>query len=175
MADDVGKIIGGILAVIVFVAFMGVMATLFSQLGDQQCQSYKDTIAQRDNEIAGLKLQINSTNDLLNSCNQQYEDLIKQNITKKDFEEIKGYYNITQIQINNLDQKFETVVTSFNKVYNTVVWNYRVSLIFNITIALTLLSLEAFSFFFLKSELIMFVISSIKKHRRREEEHDTAK
>lgn len=168
MDKTLGIIFGGILSIIVAIFVLAAFVPLFTQLGDQQCQPYKDTIAQKDVEIANLNSLLNESRGQYEICKNNYEELITQNITKVDFEEIKSFYNLTQIQVTNLEQKFDIINNNFIKVYSTVIWNYRVSLIINVTIALTLLSVEILSFIFLKGEFIMFVISSIRKHRRRE-------
>lgn len=175
MADDImkvlGPIFGGILSIIVLIFILNAFVPLFTQLGDQQCQPYKDTIAQKDIEIGNLNSLLNETRGQYDICRNEYDELVSKNITKVDFEEIKSFYNLTQIQVYNLEQKFDIINNNFKEVYNTVIWNYRISLIFNVTIVLTLLGVEILSFFFLKSEFIMFVINSIKNRRKKEHLH----
>lgn len=171
MAEDIGKIIGAIGGIFVLIIFGTWMTIVLSQLGDQQCQSYKDTISQKEVEIGGLKSQINQTNELLQQCKNEYDKLINENITKKDVEDIKGYFNLTQLQINTITQKFEEINQNYNNFYSIVLNKYRWSITFNFFIGITLLGVEIFSFAFLKSEFIMFIIESIKKKRRQHEEH----
>ncbi len=170
MADDLAKIISGIFAIIILVVFLGAMGNLFSQLGDQKCQPYKDIISQRDTEIQGLNAQLTETEKQLTKCKTDYETLIKENITKKDIEEIKGYYNITQTQINYLNQRFDQTNENYFNFYQILLNNYRLSLTINIAIGITLLGVEILSFFLLKSELVMFVIQSAIKHRQKKKE-----
>jgi len=172
MPDDLGKILGAIGA-IVAVIFIGTFAIIvFSTLGDQQCRSYQDVINQKDIEISTLNGVINQTNDQLYQCRQDYDTLIKQNITKKDFEEIKGDYNLTQIQINNLNQKFEQFNKNYNSYYGILIKNYKVSLAFNIAIGVSLISIEILSLALLKSEFIWFVISAIRKKKKESEDKE---
>ena len=175
MADDLAGIIGGIFAVVVLVIFLGAMGTMFAQLGEQRCQPYKDTISQKEGEIQGLKTQLGETGNQLTQCKNDYETLIKENITKKDIEEIKGYYNVTQIQISNLNQRFDQTNENYFNFYQVLLNNYRLSLTINIAIGITLLGVEILSFFFLKSELVMFVIQSALKHRRKKKEEQNGK
>ena len=170
MPDDLAGIITGIFAVVILVIFLGAMATIFAQLGEDKCQPYKDTIAQKDRDIATYNVALNQTGELLNQCRADYETLIKENITKKDIEEIKGYYNLTQIQINSLNQKFDTANQNYFNFYNVVLNNYKVSLIFNFAIGFTLLSFEVLSLVFLKSELVLFAIRAAIKHRTKKKE-----
>jgi hypothetical protein len=172
MADDIGKIIAGIVSIFGILLFLIVASVVFSQLGEQQCQPYKDTINQKNSEIDMWKGQLNETSRLLGQCKNDYEALIKENITKKDIEEIKGYYNLTQIQINNLNQKFEETNNNYFNFYKILLKNYQLSLTINIAIGITLLSIEISSFIFLKNEFIMFVVQSIIKHKKRKEEND---
>jgi|SRR3989344_2841087 len=166
MADDFEKIIGLIVGVVALIFVGTFMTIIFSQLGDQQCQPYKDTINQKDTDINNLNLQINQTNFLLSQCRANYDELIKQNITKKDFEEIKGYYNLTNIQINNLDQKFQQFNENYNNYYNVLIKNYKISKAINISIGFSLFSIEVLSLIFLKSELVWFVINAIRKRKQ---------
>lgn len=165
MADDLGKILGLIAGLVAFIFLGTFMVIIFSQLGDQQCQSYKDTINQKDTEIANLNIQINQINSLLDQCKTDYDELIKQNITKKDFEEIKAYYNLTQLEINNINQKFDQFNDNYNSYYSVLIKNYKISKAINISIGVSLFSVEVLSLIFLKSEFIWFVIKSIRKKR----------
>ena len=175
MPTDLAKIISGVFAVIFLIIFLGVMGTLFAQFGEQKCQPYKDTISQKDGEIQGLKTQFGETGNQLSQCKNDYETLIKENITKKDIEEIKGYYNITQVQINNLKQKIDQTNENYFNFYQILLNNYRLSLTINIAVGITLLGIEILSFFFIKSELVMFVIQSAIKHRRKKKEEQNVK
>ena len=169
MADDIGKILG-IFGTIIGIIFFGIFASIIlSQLGEQQCQGYKDTISQKDIEINGLKSQINQTNNQLQQCNEEYDRLITENITKKDVEDIKGYFNLTQIQINTINQKFEDINQNYNDFYSIVLNRYRWSITFNFFIGISLLGIEIFSLAFLKSEFVMFIIESIRRKRRKNE------
>ena len=172
MADDIGKIIGAIGGIFILIIFGTLMFNVISQLGEQQCQGYKDTISQKDIEINGLKTQIEQTNNQIQQCRSEYDRLITENITKRDVEDIKGYFNVTQIQMNTINQKFEETNQNYNHFYSIVLNRYRWSITCNFFIGITLLGIEIFSFAILKSEFIMFVIESIKK-RRRKSEHNT--
>ena len=102
-----------------------------------------------------------------NAYNLAYEEYSEGlDYTKKDIEEIKGYYNSTQIQIGGLEQKLEQTNNNYFNFYEIVTKNYKISLTINIAIGLTLLGLEAFSLFYLKNEIFIFLISSILKRRK---------
>lgn len=170
MPDDLTGIVSGIIAVIILITFLGSMIAISSQFGEERCQPYKDTISQKDRDIATSNVALNQTGDLLNQCRAGYERLIKENITKKDIEEIKGYYNLTQIQINSLNQKFDVVNQNYFNFYKVLLNNYRLSLTFNFAVGFTLLGFEVLSLVFLKSELVLFAIRAAIKHRAKKKE-----
>ena len=172
MVDDVGKIIGAVISIFATILIISILGVTFSNLGEQQCQPYKDTIAQKDADIINLNQRLNETENLLEQCRGDYNKLINENITNQDIEEIKGYYNLTQIQINNLNQKFQETNNNYFSFYKILLKNYRLSLTFNIAIAFSLLSIEVLSLIFLKSEFIMFIINAILKHKRKKREDE---
>ncbi len=138
---------------------------LFSYTNDtlikDKCQPYQQQIDQNQITITSLNLTVNQTNKLLQECKDNYLELIKQNITKKDIEEIKGYYNITQIQIGELNQKFEQINTNYLKIYNTIINKYDISFALNIVF-----SIEILSFLFLKNEFALIVINWFKRKKK---------
>lgn len=152
---DIWAIIGGLISLFI----VGIVATmLLTALGEQQCQPYKDTISQKDAEILRLNSLLNSTNQQLGECNSKYDYLTKENITKKDFEDIKNYYNQTQIQISYLDQKFETINTNFYKTYNLFFKQYKISIALNVFFIVDLIS-----FAFFKIEFVTYLFSLVFK------------
>lgn len=172
MADKLPWFIGVPVAIFFLIIFSTVMINISAQFGEQQCQPYKDTISQKDNEILGLNSQLNATNILLLSCNQGYSDLLKQNITKKDFEEIKGYYNLTQIQIANVNQKFDQFNQNYNSYYSILIKNYKISRIINISVGFSLIGIELLSIALLKSEFVFFVLNAIRKRKKEEDKKE---
>jgi len=149
-------------AIISVIIVLAVAGAAFGALNDLASQPYKDTIKQKDINIEGLNTQLNVTNNLLVICKEEYSRLITENITKKDIEEIKGYYNLTQIQINNLDQKFETASTNYYNIYNVILNQYQISLAINLFFVLDL-----FSFAIFKNEIIFFALGKAKKKIRK--------
>jgi septal ring factor EnvC (AmiA/AmiB activator) len=168
--DDISKVFGAIISLVLVVSFLSVMGNMFTAMGEQKCQPYKDEIIQKDTEITGLNAQNEELRKQLRQCQESYEKLVEENITKKDIEEIKGYYNITQYQISNLNQRIEQQNTNYVNFYNVLLNNYRLSLTINLAIGFTLLGIEILSFVFLKSEFVMFVVNAILKYRRRKKD-----
>lgn len=166
MAEDIGKIIGAIFGLFIFCIFgIAIVNILFGTLSEQQCQPYKDTISQKETIIGGLNSTLQETANQLAQCNANYNQLVNYNITKQDFTEIKGYYNITQIAINNINQKFDQISENYISIYKTVINRYNISLSLNIVFGI-----EILSFAFLKSELIMYALTWIRKKRGKEKE-----
>jgi hypothetical protein len=151
-----------------------VIPIIMHQLSELQCQPYKDTISRQEIEIQGLKSQLNEAYNQLNQCRENYDKLIKENITKKDIEEIKGFYNTTKIEINTLNQKFETINNSFVNVYNILIRNYIISLVINVFFVIDLICIALF-----KNEIIIFsltwIFSKIKKlkSKNKTDQNDT--
>ena len=164
--------VGALFAIIIFVIvgslLITYLATVSNIFKEEKCQSYTDTINQKDVEISGLRIQLNQTRDLLFQCNSDYVQLMEEKITKQDFQEIKGYYNLTQIQINYLDQKFEQVLNNFNKVNNSIIHKYTFHFTLNI-----LFGIEILSFLILKNEFVFFVINLFRKKKKENKKNET--
>ena len=156
--DDLFKLIGGIISLFVLAILAIYFLTAMSGL---QCQSYKDTIAGKDNEIAQLKLQLNTSSQNIYECNNRYDQLIKENITKKDIEDIKNYYNQTQLEINYLNQRFDTVNNNFVRTYNTFFTQYKFSIAINLFFLVDLIS-----FAFFKLEIVTYLFGLVFRKTR---------
>ncbi len=120
---DIGAVVSAIFGIFVLILMVVyVIIPLLSMTSDnireQQVQPYKQIIQQKDAEISSMKDQLSQTNKDLEQLNQTYEKLVRENITKKDIEEIKYSFNNTQSEINLLNQKFDIVNTNFISVYN---------------------------------------------------------
>lgn len=153
--EDILKLISGIFGSILILM---IAISAFNSLNEAQCQPYKDTIAKRDIDISGLNQTIVETNNLLDQCRNEYNRLITENISKRDIEEIKGYYNLTQIQIGSLEQKFETVSNNYNTIYMVILNQYQISFVINLFFVLDLFSIAVF-----KNEIIFFALRKVKK------------
>jgi malonyl CoA-acyl carrier protein transacylase len=172
MTGESESIISFILFVFVVVPLVLHILSQFSDmLRQQQCQAYIQTIQQKDIEISGLKTQLNQANEALEELNQKYQQLIRENITKKDIEEIKILFNNTQSQINLLDQKFNIVNNNFISVYNQIFLFLGMSVILNIIfvffilgdiISVAVLNVD------IKKRIIDWIIKKIKKLVRHE-------
>ena len=160
--EDIAGIIYAIFAGIVMIIFISAISGVFTDL---QCQPYKTKIQQKDSDIAQCNEQLSLTKSELDKSNEKYAELVRENITKKDFEEIKAYYNQTQIKLYYLDQKFDTVNNNFYKIYNVMITKYRISIAINLFFVLDLISLA-----FFKHEIIFFSVSWIAKKLRRKKE-----
>lgn len=167
MAEDViTTVVGIFLAIIILLVFVPVM---LSVINSTSCQSYIQTIQQKDAEIASLNTQLTQIQTQLDSLNANYQRLISENITKKDIEDIKFDYNDTRTQINLLNQKFDTVNTSFSNVYNQYFILFSVSIVFNFFLVFLIIGdILAFSVLEIdiKKQIIGWVIEKVfKKHK----------
>ncbi len=163
--DPVKAIFGIIILLIFGFVVIAVLTSMTSIFNEQQCKPLQDQINLKDTQIAGLTAQLNETNNQLGICRSDYETLLKENITKQDFEEIKNYYNLTQIQINSLSQQFQSFIDNNIKIENNVYNRYNISLTFNIVFAL-----EILSFLLLKNEFALFMYNLIFKRKKEQNE-----
>lgn len=177
MSDDIGKIIGTIFTIFVLIILIPVLFTLLSTtsetLREQQAQPYIQTIKQKDEEISNLKNRLAQTNTSLVQLNNTYEKLIRENITKNDFEEMKISLNNSQAQINLLNQKFEIVNTNLISVYNQMFSYFSISVVVNVFFILfiigDIISASVFEIDF-KKNVIDWIIKKIKRKNKRANE-----
>lgn len=168
MSEDILKAVGGIIGLFIVISIMAtLLPIIFNSLTETQCRQYIDQINQKNAQINGLTAEINQTNNLLNQCNDEYSELLIQNITKQDFNQIEGYFNLTQIQIKELNDKFDKLNTNYYTITNIVGNRYTISLSLNIVLMIELLSYALF-----KTELIMAAINFVKKKRKSKKEED---
>lgn len=171
MADGLDKILK-ILVVIIFIVgvFIPLLSSISNTLNEQQAQPYIQTIQQKEAEISSLKNQLAQTNTSLGQLNNTYEKLIRENITKNDFQEMKYSLNNTQAQINLLNQKFEIVNSNFVSVYNQTFLYFSLSIVINIFFVLFILgdiiSVSVFEID-IKKKVIEWIIKKIKKNNKK--------
>ena len=171
--DDLESIIGAFLTLIIILMLLPVLLSIVNVTSESQREQiikpYVQTIQQKDAEIAALKQQINQLNKALEEANKKYEKLVKENITKKDIEEIKTYYNITQTQINLLNQKFDIVNQNFITVYNQLFYLFSVSVAINLFLVLFIVGdLISVTFFKvdIKKRFVEWIASKVRKLRK---------
>lgn len=162
--NPIGAVIGIFVLIIFGIVAVSILSTLSNVITEDKCRPYQEQISQKDIQIGGLNTQINEVNSQLQQCRGDYQNLIEQNITKKDFEEVKGYFNVTQIQINNLNSRFDQLSENYYSVQNVVINKYNVSIALNFVFAL-----EILSFVLLKNELAMFLLNWVRKKRKKKE------
>ena len=119
----------------VLVIFVGIIFAIVDILNQQACQPYIQQIQQKEAQIKALNKQIEVLNEKLANLSAEYERLRTENITKADIEEIKQQLNITQLQINYLDQQFQIVNENFIRTYNVYYKTYVLSIALNIALA----------------------------------------
>ncbi|NCP72084.1 hypothetical protein GW835_01680 [archaeon] len=159
MADNPFAIIGGILVVFIIVMiFIPIIQGLFGLLSEDKCKPIVDKLNNCELNKITLNNNIIQISSQLKNCQSDYNKLITENITKKDFEEIKNDYNIIQYQITNLNQKFENIENSQISIYKTIINNFKLSVVLNIAFGIELLSI-----IFFKQELLLALIRKFKK------------
>lgn len=166
MPEDPVKIVLGLIGIF-FISILGIIIVSYTSnvLSGQQCQVYQDTINQKDIVIGGLNSSLQETARLLDQCNANYNKLVTENITKQDFVEIKGYQNLTHIQISNLNQKFDQISESYISIYNSITNKYVLSIGINIA-----LGIEILSFFLFKNELLVSIMTWVRKKKSQKTE-----
>ena len=148
-----------IFGIIVLIIFGSIMAAVISSIGNSinpnQCKPLEDKSNQLQAQVDLDKVIINKTDSLLQECTQNYTILANNTITRNDFEEIKGYFNLTRVEMSGLNDKINNLKPNYS-FYDIKVTNY--SLAFNFA-----LTLEIISLLFLKSEFVVFSYRKIKK------------
>ena len=165
--NPIGAVIGIFVLIIFGIIAVSILSTMSNIITEDKCKPYQEQISQKDIQIGGLNTQINEVSSQLQQCRGDYKNLIEQNITKKDFEEVKGYFNVTQIQINNLNSRFDQLSENYYSVQNVVINKYNVSIVLNFVFAL-----EILSFVLLKNELAMFLLNLVRKRKKKKAEGD---
>jgi hypothetical protein len=160
-ADDIGKIIGSIIGLFIFVIFgsavIGIIFSTMSSISQDQCKPYQEEAERLKTQYDADQITINQTVSLLNQCKNEYIELENSTITKKDFEEVKGYFNLTQNGINTINKKIDGI----DRIYNFyTIKNYSFAL--NIIFAIEILSL-----LLLKNEFALAVFNWIRRKRNK--------
>jgi len=153
--NPVEAIFGIIVLVIFGSLIIGVLSSVSNSLNPNQCKPFEDKANQLQVQVDTDKGIIDKTNSLLQECNQNYTLLANSTITRSDFEEVKGYFNLTRTEMSGLNSKIDNLKPSYS-FYDVKITNY--SLAFNFT-----LTLEIISLLFLKSEFVIFSYRKIKK------------
>ncbi|WP_423792056.1 hypothetical protein ACPB8Q_04855 [Methanocaldococcus indicus] len=150
-----------IVAIIILPIIIILLSSLSQILISTKSQPYIQQIEQKDAEISALKQQISQLQQQLQEYKQKYEKLRRENITKADIEEIKQYCNITQNQINLLNQKFDIVNNNFITAYNTYLFYFKISFILNIALTFYLLA-DLISAIIFDISINMIIINKLK-------------
>lgn len=168
MADiDPIKAILGLFVMVIFGAVAVIIISALSSVTNQdQCKPIQEQASQLATQVNADYLIINQTNLLLEQCRANYTSLANQTITRGDFEEIKGYFNLTQAEIETINKKIDGTNKIYN-LYNINIKNYSIA--FNI-----ILSIEVLSFLLVKNEFAVAMFNWIRK-KKKEKEHETAK
>ena len=161
---DIGKLIGSIMGLFVFIIFgiavVGIISNMFNTINQDQCKPIQEKSDQLQAQVNAAQLLINQTNILLEQCRFNYTNLANQTITRKDFEEVKGYFNLTYETVNTINKKIDNINRVYN-LYNINIKNYS----FGINIALTI---EVLSLLLLKNEFIVYLIRKWKNRKKKE-------
>lgn len=164
MSDNPIAIAGGIFVIaIIAIILVSFISSVSESLTENKCEPYIKQINDCNLDKNKLNYVIAEKNANLLNCQSDYNKLITENITKKDFEEIKSDYNIIRYEINTLNQKIDSGDHYQIKIYNSIINKYNISFALNITFALELLSL-----FLFKQEIILFLINKLKRKKKEE-------
>ncbi|MEM3556077.1 MAG: hypothetical protein QXF56_05140 [Candidatus Micrarchaeia archaeon] len=161
--------IEAIICIIVLLISMSILSAIINSLSnlscEQQIKPYLLAIQQKDAEIADLENRLNQAETKLQNLSLDYDRLIKENITKKDVEDIKNSFNITQMEINYINQKIDLVNNKFISVYNQLILFFNISLFLNIFLTLAIfgdfLAVNIFKFD-IKKKIFELMYSKIK-------------
>lgn len=162
MNNPVGAIIGIFVFIIIGLMLVTFLSTISNVISQDQCKPYQEE-AERLKEQAKLdNVTITQKQISLEQCKNDYMVLEGDTITKKDFEEVKSYFNLTHNTINTINKKIDGI----DRIYNF----YTIK---NYSLALNLiLGIELLSFIFIKNEFLQWIwgLTFGKKRKNKEKE-----
>ena len=163
---DLNNPIGAIMGLIVFIFVVGALFTALGAISNSitqdQCKPYQEAAQQCQLQHESDLIALNQSTTLLDQCRYDYVELSNSTITRKDFEEVKGYFSQTQNEISTINKKIDGI----DRIYNFyTIKNYSIAL--NIIFAF-----EILSFLFLKNEFAVAVFNWLrKKKKKKKDEH----
>lgn len=141
MSEDIGELIGGVIGVVFLLYVMlNVIPPLADQIGEHDHPEYESTIESQEQTISELRDRIDTLEAQRDNLSARYERLVRENVTKKDVDDIEKELNRTATEIRIMNQRFETINQDFISSYQKTVTQYQ--LMFG-------LSLFSISFIFL--------------------------
>jgi len=166
---DMNNPVGAIIGLFVFIMFGIIAVTIISTMSNvitqDQCKPYQEEAERLKTQYESDQIIINQTKNLLEQCRSDYVELEVNTITKKDFEEVKGYFNLTQNEISTINKKIDGI----DRIYNF----YTIK---NYSLALNLiLGIELLSFIFVKSEFLQWIwgLTFSRKRNKKENGEET--
>lgn len=165
---DLNNPVGAIVGLFVFIFTMLILITAFTSINNSitqdQCKPYQETAEQYRIQHESDVISISESNRLLEQCKNDYVDLANSTITRKDFEEVKGYFNLTQNEITTINKKIDGI----DRIYNFyTIKNYSIALNF-------ILAIEVLSLLFFKNEFALAILNWIRG-KGKKKEHETSK
>lgn len=115
----------GIAYLIGLLILFSAMQPVFQQIGEHEHPGYKSTIQNQNDTIQNLRDRVQTLQTQNENISQKYERLVKENVTKKDVEEIERELNQTSSEVKILNQKFETINQQFISSYQKTVNKYQ--------------------------------------------------
>jgi hypothetical protein len=158
--DPIKTVIGIFTLVIFGIIAVIILSSMSNIITKDQCKPLQEQVDQMSIELKSKDSLLNETTQLLLQCKLQYQELSNNTITRKDFEDVKGYFNLTQIQIDSINKKIDGINRVYN-LYNININNYSFAI--NIVFAI-----EVISLLFFKSEFLNLIISLAKKKKQKE-------
>ncbi len=157
--DPLQAIFGIIILFIFSIFVVSIFSSVTNTITKDQCKPFQEQAEQCKNNLNSCLIELNQTKSLLEQCRNDYIELENSTITKKDFEEVKGYFNLTQNEINTINEKIDSI----DRVYNFyTIKNYSFALNF-------VLAIEVLSLLFWKNEFVLVIINWFKNKKKKKE------
>ena len=149
---DFEPIVGFVILLVFTIAIIPLITSLTQINHQTQCSTEIGKINDLGNQLQAVNAEKKGITDQLNDCQKTYTDLLKNNITKQDFIDIKDKLNQTNVYVSNVYSRLDNIENKINS-FNTLTVN-----IFNLSFALNIvLAIELLSFAFLKNEFLQWV------------------
>lgn len=124
--------------IVVYIAsvplLIAILYAVTAPLNQAQCKPYQDKISTLEGDIGQCNSKLSNTESRLNDSEERYNRLLRENITKKDIEDLKWFLNETRTEVYFLKQDFKTLNSNVNKNYHILYSDYRKTLTITITL-----------------------------------------
>lgn len=173
--EDIGKIIGGIFAILIFIVFLSALIPIFNSLNgnddkQKEIDSLKNQISSLNQEIVNREVKISELQSNLDSIDKTLneKDLMISNLTGQINEKDRAIQNLTdelsylneKEYLHDINNNYYAISNYFEKIENKF---------FPIEISISLISITLFAVILKEFGLWTLIIKFFRKKRNKDE------